>query len=589
MAANRDRVTRAPEALMLGVSIAIVIAIAVLSLRSGEATRAANQQRQLSQEIVKLNADLLSTLKDAETGQRGFLLTGDARYLAPYSDAVMETPRLLQRLKNAMGSRADMTSRIRNIDALVAQKLSELKTTIDLRRTGRAAEALTIVETDLGKAWMDQIRAISGEIDRIAQQQQSQSEADAESSASTLRRVSTGGAILMAALLVLATITIFRGMERRDELFRQARAGEKLLATTLAGIADGVIATDANGRVTFINPVALRLTGWNEGDAVGTPITDVFAIVNETTRAKVENPLEKALAQGHAVGLANHTNLISKSGDELPIDDSAAPLKDDAGNTIGAVLVFRDISVRRLAERDLRNANAELQQFVNAAAHDLRSPLNSVNAIAQMLAAQFERELGPRGGELVSYLTDGMGRIRRLLDDLVDFARASHFDQTTARPLSLDVPLQAAIQNLQADIDRAGAEVTFEPLPVVAVHESHAVQVFQNILGNAIKYRGPEAPRVHVSAKRKDSEWLISVADNGMGIDPGYLDQIFRPFKRLHSESAYPGSGIGLAACEKIVKGYGGRIWAESEPGKGSTFFFALPGAEIPASREATV
>lgn len=565
-----------PEALMLGVSLLIVCAVAILSDRSADAARVAGEQRNVAETIIKVDATLLSSLNEAETGQRGFLLTGRESYLAPYNDADAGIPQMLQRLRSATASQPEMARPLDRLEPLVADKLAELRKTVALRRANQLAEALAEVDTGRGKADMDAIRAIGGEIEQTAVGRRQHFEVMAESADSTLRRASVGGSVLLAIFLVLSTVTIFSGMARRDELFGKAYAGEKLLGTTLSSIADGVIATDAQARITFINAVAQKLTGWSEAEATGVPISRVFEIVNETTRAKVDNPLEKALVQGMAMGLSNHTNLISKQGQDVPIDDSAAPLKDELGNIIGAVIVFRDISERRKAEQQLRNANQELQQFIDAAAHDLRSPMNSVNAVAQLLADRYQRDLGPQGRELVSYICGGIDRVKKLLDDLLAFARASHFDDTIARPLSLDRPLQLALENLKADIERTGATVTSDPLPVAGLHEAHALQLFQNLLGNALKYHGQDPPRIHVHAEQKDGEWWIGITDNGIGIEPEYVDQIFKPFKRLHGDD-YPGSGIGLATCQKIVNGYGGRIWVESVAGKGSTFLFALP------------
>lgn len=229
---------------------------------------------------------------------------------------------------------------MRKLAPIVAAKLDELKTTIELRRANKSREAVAIVETDRGKAYMDELRATCAEIEHSAVERLATSEADAKASALNLRRVSTGGALALGGFLMVATLTIFRGMTRRDALFRKAYEGEKLMTTTLASIADGVIATDAEARVTFINPVAQRLTGWDETGAIGVPIKQVFPIVNETSRLPVANPIEKALAQGVAVGLANHTNLISKTGEECPIDDSAAPVRNVEGRVVGPFWYF---------------------------------------------------------------------------------------------------------------------------------------------------------------------------------------------------------------------------------------------------------
>jgi PAS domain S-box-containing protein len=570
------RGSQIPEMLVLGLSLLVVLAIVLLSYRSGHDAHLAEEQRRTSHDIDRLNTTLLSTLKDAETGQRGFLLTGQEQYLAPYNHAVSDIPRLLEGYKAAALSRPDQMARMRNIEPVIAEKLLELKTTVELRRSNRLAEALALVDSNHGKTLMDQIRAGCADIAQAAEEQLVQFDAEATQSALALRRVSTGGSAVLFVFLAFSTITIFRGMRRRDELFSQAYAGEKLLAATLSGIADGVIATDSQGRVTFINPVAQQLIGRDEQGTLGVVITEVFPIVNETTRLTVDNPVEKALLHGMAVGLANHTNLISKSGEEIPIDDSAAPLWDENGNLVGAVLVFRDISARRQAEQRLENAKEELQLFVDTTAHDLRSPLNSVSAMAELLAQKYQGQLGPDGQELIGFIGKGISRVKNLLEDLLAFAQASHFDETTAPSISLEEPFQSALENLKTEIEKTAAAITSGGLPVVAIQEAHALLLFQNLIGNAIKYRGDEAPRIHVRAEQNDGSWFVAVSDNGIGIEPHYSEQVFKAFKRLHGDDR-PGTGIGLAICQKIVNRYGGRIWVESDGRKGSTFRFTIP------------
>jgi PAS domain S-box-containing protein len=386
----------------------------------------------------------------------------------------------------------------------------------------------------------------------------------------------------------LLAITVSRGTRRREELYRRARASEKLWATTVSSIADAVIVTDGSGKITFINLVARELTGWSESDALGMPVTRALHIVNEETRAPVDNPIEHALRTGAPVGLANHTILISKDGLETFIDDSAAPIRDEDGQVIGAVLVFRDITSRRVSERALiasadalRRANEELQLFAYTASHDLRSPLNSVNTMAQLLSRRFGDQLGEQGKEVIGLITGAAGRMTQLIDDILSFANASEVNRGPVLPVPLKEVLERALLNLADDIKESGARVESDALPCVLAHETPMLQMFQNLIGNALKYRAEAPPRVLVSAEEHGSECVISVKDNGIGIAPEYAEEIFKPFKRLHGPE-YPGSGIGLASCKKIATAYGGRIWMESEPGNGSTFFFSVPSARRP-------
>jgi PAS domain S-box-containing protein len=572
------------EMAMLGFSLAIICTIALFSYWNFQVIRNAEGQRNSSREIRHESLTLLSLLKDAETGQRGFLLTGKERYLEPYNIALLEIPKTLERLEALLDASSSHAQDLTRLKSLTGDKLNELETSLQLRREGKEAEVLALLDSDEGQRLLDEIRTISHQIEQNAQDQLGSSVIAQNESTSELRVVSLLGSALLFTFLVISAVVIFKGMKRRAFLHRESERAKNLLQTTLAGIADGVIATDAAGRINFINHCAQQLTGWNPEDAKGRPISEVFVIVNESTQDKVDNPLEKALAERMPMGLANHTNLISKDGTQSPIDDSTAPLFDEREQLIGGVLVFRDISRRRRSEQQLQEAaatlqraNEELQQFVNAAAHDLRSPLNTINGMAQVLSLQYKSQLGEKGDKILTHITRGVTRMAQLLDDLLAFAYASHFEHDGTL-VPLDDVLAETLDNLRAEIERSSAIITSAPLPIVAARKTHMVQLFQNLIGNALKYRDGE-PHIHVSADRANGEWAISVIDNGIGIDPAYSKQIFKPFSRLHAEE-FPGTGIGLATCQKIVEGYGGRIWVESEPGRGSRFSFTLPQGE---------
>ena len=321
------------------------------------------------------------------------------------------------------------------------------------------------------------------------------------------------------------------------------------LHTTLSSIADAVIATDLNGKITFINPVALELTGRSEQEALGQPLESVCVIEDGS--------------------------LVSPDGRRVPIDESSAPIKENQGKVVGSVLVFRDITDRKAAEDALRRSNEDLQQFAYAASHDLKTPLRTVTNFAQLLAARYQGRLDSDADEFIGFIVNASRQMGQLLDALLEFSRSGEVVEKPRRLKSGEV-LESAMSNLRAEIEESHAEIDHDTLPALVVDELHLRQLFQNLVGNALKYRGERAPKVHVSAERSGADWIFSVRDNGIGIDPRHHDRIFGIFKRLHGAD-YPGTGIGLATCRRIVERYGGRIWVESQAGEGSTFRFTLP------------
>ncbi len=231
-----------------------------------------------------------------------------------------------------------------------------------------------------------------------------------------------------------------------------------------------------------------------------------------------------------------------------------------------------------LAQRgeDLARSNKELQQFAYVASHDLQEPLRMVSSYTQLLARRYQDKLGGEADEFIAYAVEGANRMQVLINDLLDYARVA----TRVKPFEptdCEAVLNQVLADLKAAIDESGVAVTHDSLPTVLADERQLGQVFQHLLGNAIKYRAAEGTRVHVVAERKDGAWRFAVRDNGIGIDPQYADRIFVIFQRLHRKTEYSGTGIGLAICKKIVERHGGQIWVESELGKGATFSFTIP------------
>jgi len=303
------------------------------------------------------------------------------------------------------------------------------------------------------------------------------------------------------------------------------------------------------------------------------------AVINSTLVKRIA-----ALVEGtEIIGAGNLNHRIRMEGDN-ELSSLARATNEMAGKLNTSVEnLHKEISDRKQAEREIRRlnedllrSNRELEQFAYVASHDLQEPLRMVSSYTQLLAKRYEGKLDQDAHDFIHYAVDGANRMQRLIQDLLAYSRIT----TRASPfvpLDLHEALGEAVANLQTAINESDAMVTNGELPSVNADRTQLVQVFQNLVGNAIKFRKEEdPPRIHVGAERTGSEWIISVKDNGIGIDPQYFNRLFAIFQRLHGKQEYPGTGIGLAICRRIVTRHGGRIWVESASGDGATFHFTM-------------
>ncbi|WP_437774471.1 ATP-binding response regulator [Sorangium sp. So ce1097] len=392
-----------------------------------------------------------------------------------------------------------------------------------------------------------------------------------------------------------AFVELNRTLEHlRREISAQRRATQALdrqrewLRVTLVSIGDAVIATDVEGRVVFMNPVAEQLTGWTEGEAAGRPVAEVFCAVNEATREPIENPTVRVLREGVVMGLANHTVLVRRGGGETPIDDSAAPIRDAGGEILGAVLVFRAIAERRALERLAEQRLAELvladrrkDEFLAMLAHELRNPMAAILTAAAVLHAPDEdREVTAYAAAVVDRQVRHMAR---LVDDLLDVARISQGKITLrAEVVDVSLVLRQAIETSRRPIEAGRHELHLDlagGLPPVMGDATRLEQVFCNLLNNAAKYT-PPGGHIRVSARGDRDEVVVAVRDTGVGIAPELLPNVFEVFvqgdQSLHR--ARGGLGVGLALVKRLVELHGGSCsCASAGAGQGAEFVVRLP------------
>jgi PAS domain S-box-containing protein len=380
---------------------------------------------------------------------------------------------------------------------------------------------------------------------------------------------------------------ITRDVTARKTSENALRASELKFRGILETAPDAMVISDTSGRILLVNAETERLFGYVREDLVG---QSVDILVPKRLRRNHSQHRQGYTAHPRTQSMGERPELcgLRKDLTEFPVEISLSPIETPEGTLI--LSAIRDLTLRKQAQEalnhravleqrsaDLKRSNDELEQFAYVAAHDLQEPLRMVASYTQLLAKRYKGRLDSDADEFINFAVDGAHRMQLLITDLLAYCRVG----TTGKDLhetSSSAAVEQATSNLQEAIEESGGVVTHDSLPVVIADGVQLVQLFQNLIANAIKYRSAEIPRVHVSAtKNGGKEWTFAVRDNGLGIDPKYFDKIFVMFKRLHGRDEFSGTGIGLTVCKKIVERHGGRIWVESVPEKGSTFFFALP------------
>jgi PAS domain S-box-containing protein len=833
-------------------ALAIVLLIALLFYLDWGSVERDTERLEFARQLQEGTNTLIADVTDAETAERGYLLTGNPVYLSSYRTAIADVPKAMDALaatvKNAPSSakRNSHTAvedlQVKGLRLLVDAKLSAMRRSIDVRDQQGPDEAFDVVRSDEGRLVMEQLRSSAKMLnnsEKYGLWESSKASSNDWNRSRIIVLVGSLGLVFLLWRLGRAVDTVVR---EREDLAQKIDDARYLLETTLASIGDAVIVTNATGLVRFMNPGAERLTGWTMSLARERPLNDIFATVDDSSGKPIEDPFRLLQLESHESARMELV-LVAKDGTRRPIEDTSAPIRDHVGKILGMVLVFRDVSGRRSAERDLKRwketfssagfgmfladsrtgeivdlnptfasmhgysvnellgkglhalvskdsapklseglqaavlkgrnmfevphvrrdgseftgfvdvtrfymnraeylagycsditerkrfedaikeseerfrtlasalpqliwstdalgridyvnqvwvnfagwtsgdearkyvpqspwqdllhpddspeyfarwraaleqattfevearlrgasdpgyrwflfravpifdrggrivrwlggctdiqqqkeaaaqlkaavealqlSNSELEQFAYAASHDLQEPLRMVSIYSELLQEEYSGKLDVQAASYIEFAVNGAQRMSHLLKGLLAYSRVSNAPQH-ASIADCGAAVRAALLNLARPIEETHARIEVGELPAVNISDVHLVQLFQNLIGNALKYRkeqpDAEPPHIKISAKPHvyDGTWLFAVSDNGIGIEPEYRDQIFGIFKRLHG-SSIEGTGIGLALCQKIVERAGGRIWVESEPGKGSTFFFTLQGVE---------
>jgi PAS domain S-box-containing protein len=399
-----------------------------------------------------------------------------------------------------------------------------------------------------------------------------------------------------------------RGFSEFSHDLTESKESEAKYRGLLEAAPDAMVVVNQGGEIVLVNVQAEKQFAYRRDELVGQKVKNIipegFA---ERLIADASRSVADALAQ--QIGMGIELSGRRKDGSRFPIEILLSPLESAEG--ILVTVAIRNISARKKSEQDnmelenhatvlqrsrdelelrveertkelafanqvLEQSNLELKQFAYIASHDLQSPLRSISGFVQLLKSEYEGKLDEQGQDWIRRTVQSIGQMQTLIRDLLSYSGVDARSRPFARIPFLDI-VNDALTLLDSSIHDSGGRVTWGELPEIMGDRSQLVQLIQNLIGNGLTYRSDKPPRIHLSAQRCGKEWIFSVRDNGIGIDPKYCEQIFEIFKRLHGQKEYPGTGIGLAVCRRVVSRHGGKIWVKSEPGHGSTFYFTIP------------
>jgi PAS domain S-box-containing protein len=524
-----------------------------------------------------------SLLVDAETGQRGYLLTGDSNYLEPYNRAITQVDGHIASLARLTTDNPPEQANAARLGSAAHQKLSELTETIALYRGGSTRQAMSIVLSGRGKGVMDNIRGI------IAAMQSEESDLYAIRLGRYQRSIRITNACLALAtivaivgLIVLAWF-ILRERALRARYTQEIHDREEWFRVTLTSIGDAVVATDREGIVTFFNPVAEALTGIRSADAIGKAVTTIFPIFNEFSGSPAENPVTKVMSLGVVVGLANHTALRHADGHLIPIEDSAAPIRDDQQQLIGVVLVFHDVAAERKSQEMVRKTEklAAAARLSATVAHEINNPLAAV--VNLIFIAKTDPGTPPAVVQQLTLAEQEIERVAHITRQTLGFYRESNAPE----PTQLDALINSVLKMYSNKLSTSGIHVlrSFSECPPVLAVAGELKQAFSNILANAMDAAGPDGSIVidaHCLTPTSNGTVEVVIADSGTGIAPDLIERVFEPFFTTKKDV---GTGLGLWVTKQIIERHGGTIAIRPANGydgfKGAAFVLHLPFATL--------
>ncbi|MGE5526188.1 MAG: sensor histidine kinase [Rhodospirillaceae bacterium] len=572
----------------VGVTAALTILVAIglaafINMRDAEES---SRRIVHSSRFVAELEELLSQLKDAESGQRGYVITGNPAFLEPYESATRALPGLIKSLTEMAAGNESHRDRVIALGELVSQRYVLLRTAIKLRRDGEAPEAIGRVVGGPGKRIMDDARSLVASMKKDEEAQLEHWTRHWESTSRTTVATMAGGSTLAMAFLLVALVVVRRELHAREAAQKKAEDYGREVEDLYNHAPCAYHSLDAQGRIVRANDTELAWLGYERDELIGKPFA---SLLTETGRRQFDERFECLKNEGSVHDA--EFDLRRKDGSTFPVSLSATAVRDESGRFVMSRVTMFDITARRSAESRAKQLNVELERrntqlvavnqelegFSYSVSHDLRVPLRAIDGYARMLQEDIDDKLDAEDRRKITVVRDSARKMGQLIDDLLSFSRLGRKPLNMAL-LDMTRLVREAYHLMQQGAERPLPELRMAELPAAWGDKALLRQVWINLLSNAVKFTaGRGQPQIEVGGCRTVEGCLYWVRDNGAGFDMKYADKLFGVFQRLHSQQEYPGTGVGLAIVKRAVTRHAGRVRAEGAVGEGATFYFSLP------------
>jgi PAS domain S-box-containing protein len=576
--------------------LALTIRLGITSSHDWNRYRDSTHRVEHTYKILVAAESLRNSVEDAESGQRGYLLTGDERYLAPYNSALSHIIASQVILRQLMSDNPQQQAKLLAFSRSMAEKLAELRQTIELRRTQGFAAALEMVRTDRGQKAMDEIRGIA---DDLQEDGRRMLERSSEAEAQAVRSRSLGGlsGLAILILLILATIAIERDTRNRIRMEEALRDSEAQFRQVFEESPSGILLIEEDQRVRRANPAFCRILGRTE--------EELRQLSSITAQDGLLHLMFETgwIAPGEQARFHAEQEYVTKSGDTAWVNVHATKLYNSEGRAVCNLALVEDITERKKADQEVRvlndsleqrvaqrtaeaeesnhkleSANRELEAFAYSVSHDLRAPLRSVDSFSQIILDEYSEKLDEEGVKYLRRIRAGAQNMGQLINDLLNLSRVSR-GLLKLGPVNLSSIASTVVNELRDQEPQRTVDIEIVPDIQANCDPQLLRVVLTNLIGNAWKFTGKcEKAGIEFGASSEEGLTVYFVRDNGAGFDMAFASQLFAPFQRLHQTTEFAGTGIGLATVQRIIQRHGGRIWAESSVENGATFYFTLAG-----------